>query len=73
MAGIFILYPANEFVYFEEYGSAQVTTTANSALDFMFEQMKRSLSGQTPRKTTFYAAVGILLSIPRSSPACIAA
>jgi len=57
--GIFVLYPANEFVYFQEYQPSADT----SALAFTASQMRRSLHGQTPRKTIFYAIVGILLSI----------
>jgi len=56
--GIFVLYPANEFVYFEEY-----RPDSGTAVAFTAAQMHRSLSGQTPRKTTFYALVGIFLSV----------
>jgi len=56
--GIFVLYPANEFVYFEEY-----QPSVGTASQFTFAQMHRSLRGETPRKTTFYAIVGIVLSI----------
>ena len=57
--GIFVLYPTNEFVYFYEY-QPSADTTAGS---FAVHQMQRSLRGQTPRKTVFYAIVGIILSI----------
>ena len=57
--GIFVLYPANEFVYFQEYQPSGAST----ALGFTFSQMHRSLSGQTPRKTIFYAIVGVILSV----------
>ena len=57
--GIFVLYPTNEFVYFYEY-QPSADTTAGS---FAVHQMQRSLQGQTPRKTIFYAVVGIILSI----------
>ena len=56
--GIFVLYPANEFVYWEEYRPA-----ATSAADFTITQMHRSLRGETPRKTTFYAIIGMILSV----------
>ena len=59
LAGIFILYPTNEFVYFEEYRPV----AAARPIDYTVEQMKRSLRGETPRKTTFYAMVGVLLSV----------
>jgi len=57
--GIFILYPTNEFVYFYEYQP----TADNTAGGFAVHQMQRSLSGQTPRKTIFYAIVGVILSV----------
>ncbi len=59
LAGIFILYPTNEFVYFEEFRPPAASTGTGFALD----QMRRSLRGETPRKTTFYALVGIVLSL----------
>jgi hypothetical protein len=46
-------------VYFEEYRPP----AANTGIGFTVEQMKRSTRGETPRKTTFYAIVGIILSI----------
>jgi len=57
--GIFILYPTNEFVYFYEYRPPGDTTPAAFALT----QMHRSIRGQTPLKTTFYAVVGVILSV----------
>lgn len=57
--GIFILYPTNEFVYFYEYQPSADTTAGN----FAIHQVQRSLRGQTPRKTFFYAIVGVILSI----------
>jgi len=56
--GIFVLYPANDFVYYREYQPANLT-----AADFMLSQMHRSLRGQTPEKTAFYALVGAILSV----------
>ena len=56
--GIFILYPTNEFVYYYEYQPGGSTATS-----FMLVQMHRSLRGQTPRKTIFYAIVGMILSV----------
>lgn len=67
LVGIFILYPANEFVYFKEYGPVGVATSTQTAGDFVFEQMKHSMSGQTPRKTMFYAIVGVVLSLSGSA------
>ena len=57
--GIFVLYPTNEFVYFYEYRPPGDTTPAGFALT----QMHRSIRGQTPLKTTFYAIVGVILSV----------
>ena len=57
--GIFVLYPTNEFVYFYEYQP----TADRQPLDFAAHQMQRSLQGQTPRKTIFYAIVGMILSV----------
>jgi len=57
--GIFVLYPTNEFVYFYEYQP----TADRTAGGFAVHQMERSLRGQTPRKTLFYAIVGVILSV----------
>src|ERR1700751_502015 len=57
--GIFVLYPTNEFVYFYEYQP----TSDTKPVDFAVDQMQRSLKGQTPKKTIFYAIVGIILSL----------
>lgn len=59
VVGIFVLYPTNEFVYFYEYQP----TSDTKPVDFAVHQMQRSLQGQTPRKTIFYAIVGIILSV----------
>ena len=57
--GIFVLYPTNEFVYFYEYQP----TSDTRPVDFAVHQMQRSLQGQTPKKTVFYAIVGVILSV----------
>jgi len=57
--GIFVLYPANEFVYYQEYQPPGDRTAA----EFTVSQMHRSIRGQTPKKTAFYAIVGMVLSI----------
>ena len=59
LVGIFVLYPTNEFVYFYEYRPMADKTPG----DFAMSQMRLSLNGQTPRKTAFYAIVGIILSV----------
>ncbi len=56
--GIFVLYPTNEFVYYYEYQPGNST-----AEQFAITQLTRSLKGQTPKKTAFYAIVGMILSI----------
>ena len=56
--GIFVLYPTNEFVYYSEYQPGNSTPEA-----FALLQLHRSVTGQTPRKTIFYALVGMLLGI----------
>jgi schlafen family protein len=56
--GIFVLYPTNEFVYYYEYRPGNST-----AANFALMQLHRSMTGQTPEKTTFYAIVGIVLSV----------
>ena len=57
--GIFILYPTNEFVYFYEHRPLAESTPGGFALS----QLQQSLRGGTPRKTVFYAIVGVLLSV----------
>jgi hypothetical protein len=57
--GIFVLYPTNEFVYFQEYQPPGNVTAAG----FTANQMRRSIRGETPKKTIFYAIVGMILSI----------
>jgi hypothetical protein len=56
--GIFVLYPTNEFVYYYEYQPGNST-----AADFALTQLHRSIKGQTPEKTAFYAIVGMILSV----------
>jgi hypothetical protein len=56
--GIFVLYPTNEFVYYREYRPGSST-----AAEFAMYQVHRSIRGQTPEKTAFYAIFGIILSI----------
>ena len=56
--GIFVLYPTNEFVYYYEYQPGKTT-----AGDFALTQLQRSVKGETPKKTSFYAVVGMILSV----------
>ncbi len=57
-AGIFILYPTNEFVYFYEHRPSESTPAA-----FAASQLQASLRGGTPKKTMFYGIVGLVLSL----------
>ncbi len=57
-AGIFILYPTNEFVYFYEHRPGEFTPAA-----FAVSQLRQSLGGGTPKKTAFYGVVGLILSM----------
>ncbi len=56
--GVFVLFPINEFVYHSEY-----QTTGAPAVRFAGAQLQQALHGQRPKKTAFYSAVGILLSL----------
>lgn len=58
LAGVFVLYPINDFVYFHEHGVAEP-----NAGKYVLSQLKESLKGNTPDKTRFYAWVGIVLSV----------
>jgi hypothetical protein len=59
VVGVFVLYPINEFVYFYEHRPQTESTPGAFALS----QLQQSLRGGTPRKTSFYAIVGIVLSV----------
>ena len=59
LVGIFVLYPTNEFVYFYEHRPLSESTPGQ----FTLSQMQSSLRGGTPKKTAFYAIVGVVLSI----------
>jgi hypothetical protein len=56
--GVFVLLPVNEFVYHEEYRGG-----GRAAVTFAVDQLSQALRGNLPRKTTFYALVGIVLSL----------
>ena len=58
LANIFILYPTNEFVYFEEY-RAEATRPNDSTVG----PDETVAAGVTPRKTMFYAIVGVVFSV----------
>jgi len=56
--GVFVLLPVNEFVYHEEYQGG-----GKPAVTFAVDQLGLALHGNMPRKTTFYAMVGMVLSL----------
>jgi hypothetical protein len=56
--GVFVLYPTNEFVYFYEHRPGDATP-----ISFAMSQLQQSVRGGTPKKTAFYAIVGMVLSL----------
>jgi hypothetical protein len=57
-AGVFVLFPINEFVYYSEYQE-----TGRPAVRFAASQLLQTLQGSRPKKLTFYAMVGVVLSL----------
>jgi hypothetical protein len=57
-AGVFVLFPVNEFVYYSEFHES-----GTPAVQFAVAQVQQALHGQKPRKTVFYSAVGVILSL----------
>jgi hypothetical protein len=55
--GVFVLFPINEFVYYSEYRE-----TGRPAIQFAASQLQQALWGNLPKKTAFYAIVGVMLS-----------
>lgn len=58
-AGVFVLFPLNEFVYFKEYQPPGWSSGAQ----FATWQIRDALRGYKPKKTAFYAVAGMLLSM----------
>ncbi len=58
LAGFFILYPINEFVYYYEHGVEKP-----SVWTFISHQVFNSLRGNNPLKTTFYTGVGAAFGV----------
>jgi hypothetical protein len=56
--GVLVLFPVNEFVYFSEYRA-----TGLPAVHFAVTQLQDAMRGQRPKKTIFYSAVGVILSL----------
>ena len=56
VAGVFFLYPVNEYVFYYEFGVKQPSVWA-----FIAGQLIRSLQGNAPLKTLFYAGVGAFM------------
>ena len=57
-AGVFVLFPINEFVYYSEY-----QVTGRPAIWFAVTQLQQALQGYRPKKLAFYATVGVVLSL----------
>ena len=58
VGGVFLLFPINEFVYYHEHHPDIPTVW-----QFIYNQMRFSLLGYTPKKTIFYAVVGGLMGL----------
>ncbi len=58
LAGIFIFYPINDFVYFHDHGVDEPLVSR-----YLLSQLELSLQGKTPEKTLFFAEVGMVLGI----------
>jgi len=58
VVGVCVLLPINEFVYYTEFHQG-----GRAAVGFAMDQLKQALTGNMPRKASFYAAVGIVLSL----------
>ena len=56
--GVFVLLPINEFVYYTEFHEP-----GRPAVSFAGDQLSQALHGRLPRKTAFYALVGVVLSL----------
>ncbi len=54
IAGVIILYPLYDFIYFHEHGVENKT-----AFNYIFERLINSLQGHTPVETWFLAKVGM--------------
>jgi len=57
-AGVLVLFPINEFVYYSEYQE-----TGRAAVRFAVTQLQQALQGSKPEKLAFYAIVGAVLSL----------
>ncbi len=58
VVGVCVLLPINEFVYYTEFHEA-----GRPAVAFAVDQLSQALRGNLPRKTGFYALVGVVLSL----------
>jgi hypothetical protein len=58
VAGIFVLLPVNEFVYYTEFHA-----TGRPAAAFAINQLSQAVQGKMPKKAAFYAMVGAVLSL----------
>jgi hypothetical protein len=57
--GLFVLFPLNEFVFYQEYGSPE----HSSGVSFAATQLRAALDSAKPKKTAFYCIAGAILSM----------
>lgn len=58
--GVFILEPINDFVDYHEH---DIALSEPSVTIYLFNELKKSLHGETPEKAIFYAQFGAVLGI----------
>ncbi len=58
LTGVLIFYPINDFIFYFEIEGNDLQRNAMTAVHYAYEQLKSSLSGNTPKKTLFLAQVG---------------
>ncbi|MDF1583278.1 MAG: ATP-binding protein [Methyloprofundus sp.] len=63
LTGVLIFYPINDFIFYFELEGTDLQKNANTALHYAYEQLKSSLSGDTPQKTLFLAQVGAIFGL----------
>lgn len=63
IAGVLIFYPIYDFIFFFEIETDDLQRSVSNAMDYSWGQLKSSLVGNTPKKTTFLAQVGALFGV----------
>jgi len=58
LAGIFIFYPINDFIFYFEREGTDLQKDVGTAITYAYEQLISSLTGKTPKKTLFLIQVG---------------